>query len=281
MRASGEPEISVVIPVYNEEENLPILAEEIRAAMAPVEAAGRPYEVVLVDDGSTDTSPAVMAGLAREDPRIRILRQRRNSGQSAALDAGVRYARGEIVVTLDADLQNDPADIPRLLERMDGFDVVSGVRAKRRDTWVRRVSSKIANGIRNRVTHESVTDVGCTLRAMRIEYLRRIPVFNGMHRFLPTLLRMEGARVTEVPVNHRPRLHGQPKYNIRNRIFRALADLFGVRWMQTRWVDRRLAEEVDVWNTTPSGSPSGSSDRPSSSDASSSSGSPPSARRKA
>lgn len=281
MRASGEPEISIVIPVYNEEENLPVLAEEIRAAMEPVETSGRPYEVVLVDDGSTDTSPAVMARLARDDRHIRILRQRRNSGQSAALDAGARHARGEIVVTLDADLQNDPADIPRLLERMDGFDVVSGVRAKRRDTWVRRVSSKIANGIRNRVTHESVTDVGCTLRAMRIEYLRRIPVFNGMHRFLPTLLRMEGARVTEVPVNHRPRLHGQPKYNIRNRIFRALADLFGVRWMQTRWVDRNLAEEVDVWNTTPSGSPSGSSDRPSSSDVSSSSGSPPSARRKA
>lgn len=278
MRASGEPEISVVVPVYNEEENLPVLAEEIRAAMA---AVNRPYEVLLVDDGSTDTSPAVMARLAREDPRIRILRQRRNSGQSAALDAGFRHARGGIVVTLDADLQNDPADIPRLLEHMDGFDVVSGVRARRRDTWVRRASSKIANGIRNRVTHESVTDVGCTLRAMRIEYLRRIPVFNGMHRFLPTLLRMEGARVTEVPVNHRPRLHGQPKYNIRNRIFRALADLFGVRWMQTRWVDRRLAEEVDVWNTTPSGSPSGSSDRPSSSDASSSSGSPPSAGRRA
>jgi dolichol-phosphate mannosyltransferase len=281
MRASGEPEISIVIPVFNEEENLPVLAEEIRMAMAPVEAAGRPYEVILVDDGSTDTSPSVMTRLAREDPHIRILRQRRNSGQSAALDAGVRHARGGIVVTLDADLQNDPADIPRLLERMDGFDVVSGVRAKRRDTWVRRASSKIANGIRNRVTHESVTDVGCTLRAMRIEYLRQIPVFNGMHRFLPTLLRMEGARVTEIPVNHRPRLHGQPKYNIRNRMFRALADLFGVRWMQTRWVDRRLAEEVDVWNTTPSGSPSGSSDRPSSSAASSSSGSPPSERKKA
>jgi glycosyltransferase involved in cell wall biosynthesis len=222
-----------------------------------------------------------MARLAREDPHLRIVRQRRNSGQSAALDAGARFARGGIVVTLDADLQNDPADIPRLLEKMDGFDVVSGVRSKRRDTWVRRISSKIANGIRNRVTHESVTDVGCTLRAMRIEYLRRIPVFNGMHRFLPTLLRMEGARVTEVPVNHRPRLHGQPKYNIRNRIFRALADLFGVRWMQTRWVDRRLAEEVDVWTKTESGSSSGSVDRPSSSGGSSSSGSPPSAGRRA
>lgn len=280
MRQGSEspPEISLVIPVYNEEENLPVLAAEIRAALEPV---GRPYEVILVDDGSTDSSPEVMRRLAQEDPRVRILRQRRNGGQSAALDAGFRHARGEIVVTLDADLQNDPADIPRLLERMDGFDVVSGVRARRQDDWVRRVSSKIANGIRNRVTHESVTDVGCTLRAMRAEHVRRIPVFNGMHRFLPTLLRMEGARVTEVPVNHRPRLHGQPKYNIRNRAFRALIDLFGVRWMQARWIDRHLAEEIDVWNTNSSGMPgpsSGSSDRAVSSPVFSSSGSPPSGR---
>ena len=267
-----------MIPVYNEEENLPVLDREIRQAM---ERAGRPYEVLYVDDGSTDRSPEVLRGLAREDPRVRVLRQRRNSGQSAALDAGFRHARGPVVVTLDADLQNDPADIPRLLERIGEYDVVSGVRTHRQDSWVRKVSSRLANGVRNRVTHESVTDVGCTLRACRTEYLRRIPVFNGMHRFLPTLLRMEGARVTEVPVHHRPRLHGQPKYNIRNRAFRALADLFGVRWMQTRWIDRQLAEEIDLWNTTPSGSPSGSSDRPSSSAASSSSGSPPSGARRA
>lgn len=266
------PEISLVIPVYNEEENLPVLHGEIREAMA---AVGRPYEVIYVDDGSTDGSPAILSGLAREDPHVRVLRQRRNSGQSAALDAGFRFARGEVVVTLDADLQNDPADIPRLLERIGEHDVVSGVRARRQDSWVRKVSSRIANNIRNRVTHESVTDVGCTLRAARAEYLRRIPVFNGMHRFLPTLLRMEGARVTEVPVNHRPRLHGQPKYNIRNRIWRALMDLFGVRWLQTRWVDRRISEEIEVWNTIPSGSASDSSDRPSSSAASSSSGSRP------
>jgi dolichol-phosphate mannosyltransferase len=272
------PAISLVIPVYNEEENLPILHGEIRQAM---EGVGRPYEVIYVDDGSSDGSPAILAGLAGQDPHVRVLRQRRNSGQSAALDAGFRFARGEIVVTLDADLQNDPADIPRLLERIGDFDVVSGVRARRQDSWVRRISSRIANGIRNRVTHESVTDVGCTLRAARAEYLRRIPVFNGMHRFLPTLLRMEGARVTEVPVNHRPRLHGQPKYNIRNRIWRALMDLFGVRWLQTRWVDRRSSEEIDVWNTTPSGSASGSSDRPPSSDVSSSSGSPPNDARPA
>jgi len=272
------PEISLVIPVYNEEENLPILHAEIRQAM---EGVGRPYEVLYVDDGSADGSPAILRGLAAQDPHVRVLRQRRNNGQSAALDAGFRFARGEVVVTLDADLQNDPADIPRLLERIGEYDVVSGVRARRRDSWVRRISSRIANGIRNRVTHESVTDVGCTLRAARAEYLRRIHVFNGMHRFLPTLLRMEGARVTEVPVNHRPRLHGQPKYNIRNRIWRALMDLFGVRWLQTRWVDRRISEEIEVWNTTPSGSASGFLDRPSSPAASSSSGSPPSDARPA
>ncbi len=272
------PEISLVIPVYNEEENLPVLHGEIRQAM---EGVGRPYEVIYVDDGSSDGSPAILSGLAGQDPRVRVLRQRRNSGQSAALDAGFRFARGAVVVTLDADLQNDPADIPRLLERIGEHDVVSGVRTRRQDSWVRRISSRIANGIRNRVTHESVTDVGCTLRAARAEYLRRIPVFNGMHLFLPTLLRMEGARVTEVPVNHRPRLHGQPKYNIRNRIWRALMDLFGVRWLQTRWVDRRISEEIEVWNTIPSGSASGSSDRPSSSDVSSSSGSPPNDARPA
>lgn len=246
------PEISLVIPVYNEEENLPVLAAEIREALAPL---GRPYEVIYVDDGSTDRSPEVLRALAREDSAVRIVRQRRNAGQSAALDAGFRFARGTIVVTLDADLQNDPADIPLLLGKLEGYDVAAGVRTRRQDDWVRRASSKIANGIRNRFTSESITDVGCTLKAFRIEYLRRIPMFTGMHRFLPTLLRMEGARVIEVPVNHRPRLHGQPKYGIGNRIWKALADLFAVRWMQKRWIDRRLSEEIDVWTTNSSSTP--------------------------
>jgi len=239
------PEISIVIPVFNEEENLLVLAAEVHGVLRIL---GRPYEVIFVDDGSTDSSPAVLRRLAGEDPAVRIVHQRRNSGQSAALDAGFRFARGGIVVTLDADLQNDPADIPGLLARLEapsGCDVVCGVRTRRQDTWVRKVSSRIANGVRNRLTHESVTDVGCTLKAFRTEYLRRIPMFTGMHRFLPTLLKMEGARVVEVPVNHRPRLHGQPKYNIRNRIWRALADLFAVRWMQKRWIDRDLSEEIE------------------------------------
>lgn len=265
------PEISLVVPVFNEEENLPVLAGEIHAAMASL---GASYEVVFVDDGSTDGSAAVLGSLARENRAVRVVRQRKNAGQSAALAAGFRFARGEVVVTLDADLQNDPADIPRLLAHLDGCDVVCGVRAKRQDRWVRRISSRIANAVRNRLTHESIADVGCTLRAVRAEYLRQLPMFNGMHRFLPTLLRMEGARIVEVPVNHRPRLHGQAKYGIGNRLWRALADLFAVRWMQKRWIDRRLSEEAAIWNTTPSGSPSDSSAKPSFSDASSSSGSP-------
>jgi dolichol-phosphate mannosyltransferase len=273
-----DPEISVVVPVYNEEENLPVLAAEIRTAL---EGIGRPYEVIYVDDGSTDASPEVLRRLAGADPAVRVVRQRRNAGQTAALDAGFRFARGGIVVTLDADLQNDPADIPRMLALMGEYDVVSGVRVNRQDTWVRKVSSRIANGVRNRLTHDSVTDVGCTLRACRAEYLARIPMFTGMHRFLPTLLKMAGARTTEIPVNHRPRLHGQPKYTIGNRLWRALADLFAVRWMQKRWIDRRISEETNSWNTTPSGSPSDSSARPSSSAASSSSGSPPSGASRA
>jgi glycosyltransferase involved in cell wall biosynthesis len=273
------PEISLVIPVFNEEENLPILAGEIEAVMR---ALGRPYEVLFVDDGSTDGSPDALRRLAERDSAVRVVRQRRNAGQSAALDAGFRFARGGVVVTLDADLQNDPADVPKLLALLEGHDVVAGVRTRRQDDWVRRISSRIANGIRNRFTHESITDVGCTLKAFRTEYLRRIPMFVGMHRFLPTLLRMEGARITEVPVNHRPRLHGQPKYNIRNRIWQALADMFAVRWMQMRWIDRRLSEEIDSWNTNSSGISgplSDSSGRLASQPASSSSGSPPSAAK--
>jgi glycosyltransferase involved in cell wall biosynthesis len=271
------PEISIVIPVYNEEESLPLLDAEIRQAMRPL---GRSYEVIYVDDGSTDGSAAVLRRLLREDPAVRIVHQRRNSGQSAALDAGYRFAHGGIVVTLDADLQNDPADIPRLLERMDGHDVVSGVRARRQDSWVRKASSRVANRVRNRVTRDDVTDVGCTLRACRAEVLRRVPMFDGMHRFLPTLLKMEGARTTEIPVHHRPRLHGLPKYNISNRLWRALADLLAVRWMQKRRIDRSLSEEIEAWNTA-SGSPSASSAKPSSSAASSSSGSPPSGASRA
>jgi glycosyltransferase involved in cell wall biosynthesis len=290
------PDLSVVVPVFNEEQNLPVLAAEIAAALdgadAPEGRQALDYEVVLVDDGSTDGSPRVLAELAARDRRLRVLRLPRNRGQSAALAIGFRHARGRLAATLDADLQNDPADLPRLLAELEigaageAVDVVCGVRAKRQDTWVRRVSSRVANGVRNRLTAESIADVGCTLRVYRTAFVADLPMFDGMHRFLPTLLRLAGARIKEVPVHHRPRLHGTPKYNIRNRIWRALVDLFAVRWMQRRWIDLRAVEELADWETTssestPSGWSSASSDRGSSSPASSSSGSPPSASGRA
>jgi glycosyltransferase involved in cell wall biosynthesis len=243
--AVDEPAVSlsVVVPVFNEQESLEVLDAEICAVLDP---AGLPYEVLYVDDGSTDRSPEILRRLSAGDPRRRVLRQTRNSGQSAAFAAGFRLARGAVVVTMDADLQNDPTDIPRLLAVLNatgGPDVVCGVRRDRQDSWVRKLSSRIANGVRNRLTAESIADVGCSLKAYRVEFVRRVPMFTGMHRFLPTLLRLDGARVAEVDVHHRPRRFGVAKYGIGNRLFRALADLFAVRWMQKRWIDRRLTKE--------------------------------------
>ncbi len=237
----ANPRLSIVIPLFNEAENLPPLVAELTAALDGLDYG---YEVLLVDDGSSDDSPAVLARLSAADPRLRVLRQPRNQGQSAAFGAGFRHARGEIIATLDADLQNDPADLPRMLAELDDCDVVCGVRTDRHDSFVRRASSRIANGVRNRLTGESITDVGCSLRVMRARHARHLPLFDGMHRFLPTLLRMEGARIKEVPVSHRPRFRGVSKYGIHNRLWRALADLFAVRWMQRRWIDRNAATEV-------------------------------------
>ena len=232
------PQISVVIPVCNEEENLEILMEELTAVLNETH---RSYEVILVDDGSTDKSFQIMEKMAGRDRRVTVIRFKRNAGQSAAFDAGFRLAKGEIVVTLDSDLQNDPRDIPLLLEKMGEYDMVCGVRTKRMDSWIRLASSKIANYVRNRLSDEEVTDTGCSLKAYRREVLTRLKLFNGMHRFLPTLMKMEGARVTEVPVHHRPRKFGKSKYNIRNRLLRSFLDLLGVRWMKKR----RLQYEIE------------------------------------
>lgn len=237
---NDQPELSIVIPVYDEEENVPILHSEITAAMRD-----RPesYEVLYVDDGSKDGSLEALRRVAAEDPRVRIIRMTRNSGQSAALAAGFRRARGVLTATLDADLQNDPADIPKLLDAIGDHDVISGVRATRRDNWLRRLSSRIANGVRSRVLGDAVHDVGCSLKIYRTELLREVPPFNGMHRFLPALVQMYGAKVVEMPVNHRPRVHGQAKYGLHNRLWRGIADLFGVLWLRRRHVDLRVAVE--------------------------------------
>jgi glycosyltransferase involved in cell wall biosynthesis len=229
----------VVVPVFDERENLEPLHRELSAALAELPGG---VEFVYVDDGSRDGSAERLADLAERDERVRVLRFAENSGQSAAFAAGFEAARGEVVATLDADLQNDPADLPRLLAALDRADVVNGVRQGRRDSWVRKVSSRIGNGFRNWMTHESVSDVGCSLRVMRASYLRRVKLYRGMHRFLPTLLRLEGARVIELPVSHRPRRHGRSKYGIANRLFVGIADVFAVRWMQKRRLRWRLRE---------------------------------------
>ena len=231
------PEVSLVVPVYNERENLVPLVDEIAAALGPARIS---YEVLLVDDGSGDGSAEAIADLARARTEIRGLHFRANRGQTAAFDAGFKAARGRVVVTLDADLQNDPSDIPALLGALEGHDAVVGYRRVRRDSWLRRMSSKVANAVRNRLSGDDIVDTGCSLKAFRRECLSDVKLFTGMHRFLPTLLRIEGYRVTQIPVNHRERRAGRSKYGVWNRVFRSSADLLAVRWMKKR----RLGYEV-------------------------------------
>ena len=234
------PALSLVIPVYNEKENLRPLVEEIRRALGPT---GRPWEALLVDDGSTDGSGGLMDLLAGEFPELRPVHFEKNAGQSAAFDAGFRLARGGVVVTLDADLQNDPADIPALVARLEssGAGAVIGVRVGRRDSFVRRVSSRVGNFVRNSLTEDRITDTGCSLKAFRREAVARLKMFRGMHRFLPTLLRIEGFEVIEMPVNHRERRHGTSKYGIANRAFSGLMDVLAVRWMRRRALRYRIS----------------------------------------
>ena len=237
---SSPPLVSLIIPVYNEKENLPVLLEEIRAAM---NRQPRSWEALLVDDGSADDSLRVMRSLALEEPCLRYISFEENRGQSAAFAAGFQEAAGEIFVTLDADLQNDPADIPSMLDLYDqGYDMIAGWRAIRRDSLVKRVSSRIANAVRNWLSRETIKDTGCSLKVLRGSLARTLPMFTGMHRFLPTLMKMKGARVAEHRVNHRPRLHGRSKYGVWNRALSALYDLFAVRWMLSRNCSYRIKE---------------------------------------
>ncbi|HEU4440078.1 MAG TPA: glycosyltransferase family 2 protein [Methylomirabilota bacterium] len=227
------PELSVILPAFNEEESLPQVWAEVAAVL---DALGRSAEVVFVDDGSADATADIVRSFRASDSRVRLIRLAANAGLSAALDAGFNRARGRIVITLDSDLQNDPRDIPRMLDALEGYDAVTGWRQRRDDPWLKRVSSRIANGVRNAVTRESVHDSACTLRVLRHGCLACLPRFRGFHRFVPTLLRMAGCRVLELPVGHRARRFGVSHYGVRNRAFVAFEDLLAVRWMQ----DRRL-----------------------------------------
>ena len=234
------PEYSIVIPVYNEEENLKPLAEGIVNTMNSFK---KPYEVILVDDGSTDCSKEVLKELCDQYPIFRGFIFQINCGKTAAFDAGFKNAIGTVIITLDADLQYDPGDIPRLLNRLEECDAVCGYRVKRSDSWIKRISSKIANFVRNKLSDESIRDVGCSLKVFKKECLDDVKLFEGMHRFLPTLIKMEGYKVIEFPVKHFHRKHGYSKYNISNRVFKSFRDLLAVRWMKRRYLNYKIVEQ--------------------------------------
>lgn len=224
--------VSVVVPLFNEEENVSILQRELTDALT-----GLDYEIIFVDDGSRDeTVSRIVPG-----PRIQVLRFEKNSGQSAAIFAGLQAVRSEVAVLIDGDLQNDPADIPRLLAEISrGADLVCGYRAQRKDTMVKRITSWVANSVRSRFTHDGVRDTGCTLKAMRRDCIEALVPFKGMHRFIPALVKGAGYRLVEIPVNHRPRRFGQSKYGLGNRAVRATIDMFGVRWLLSRRLNYKL-----------------------------------------
>ena len=224
--------VSVVVPLYNEEESISILQRELTDALT-----GLDYEIIFVDDGSRDETVSRIA----PDPRIRILRFEKNAGQSAAISAGLQAVRSDVAVLIDGDLQNDPADIPRLLAEISrGADLVCGYRAQRKDTVIKRITSRIANFVRSRFTGDGVRVTGCTLKAMRRDCIGALIPFKGMHRFIPALIKGAGYRLVEIPVNHRSRRFGQSKYGLGNRAVRATIDMFGVRWLLSRRLNYKL-----------------------------------------
>ena len=240
------PVISVVIPCYNEQGNLIPLVTSISESLEPLKIA---YEIVLTDDCSKDDSWNVLQKLAAENPKVCVQRLARNSGQSAALWAGIKSARGRYIATLDADMQNDPRDLPKFFEAMKNADCVCGSRiAKRRegDNVIRQISSKIANGVRNWITRESVTDSGCCYRMFKRECAANLKFFKGMHRFMPTLFKIDGYTVTEIAVNHQHRLTGVSNYGVWNRLFASSYDLFAVRWMQKKMFRFSVKERINL-----------------------------------
>ncbi|HXF29722.1 MAG TPA: glycosyltransferase family 2 protein [Chlamydiales bacterium] len=223
---------SVVIPIYNEAENIEPLFHELKAVMNEL---AKPWEVIFVDDGSKDTSVAIIENLKKSNDAIVLIRFKKNAGQTAAFDAGFKAAKGNFVITLDGDGQNCPYDIPKLVAIAEtGYDLVAGKRRVRNDSIIKRSISRAANSIRSKILHDNVTDTGCSLKVYRKESLAQIRLYKGMHRFLPALFAIEGFKVIEVVVDHRPRLKGVSKYGIFNRGLSLLTDLWAVLWMKRR-----------------------------------------------
>ena len=237
-------DISVFAPAYNERECLGRLCRSLNETLGGM---GRSYEIIIADDGSTDDSLAILKELKKEIPQLRVLSLSRRSGQTAAMEVGFRAARGKYVVSIDADLQNDPADIPAMIELLeaDKADMITGHRHKRQDNWLRRFSTRVANGVRNWLTHETIADSACSLKAYKNQIIPKLKLFDGLHRFMPTIVKMNGFRVLEIPVNHRPRTLGTAKYGMWNRVFRALRATFAVRWMQRHTLVYEVKELED------------------------------------
>src|SRR4029450_7326867 len=232
---TNSPAVSVIVPLFNEEENMSILQSELRGALSGIN-----HEIVFVDDGSVDrTVERIETG-----SNIRVIRFEKNTGQSAAIYAGLQAARGATAVLIDGDLQNDPVDIPRLLAEIErGADLVCGYRVKRKDTVLKRLTSRIANAVRSRFTKDGVRDTGCTLKAMRRECVSTLVPFKGMDPFIPALIKGAGYRLVEIPVNHRPRRFGRSKYGLGNRALHATIDMFGVRWLLARRLNYKIRQE--------------------------------------
>lgn len=235
------PRYSVVVPLKDEEENVDALIHEVESVMSELK---EPWEMICIDDGSSDNTLSKLQSKAGTKPFLRILVFKKNYGQSSAFDAGFKAAKGEVVITLDGDLQNDPKDIPKLLETLKECDLACGCRVNRKDPFVKRITSKVANSLRSRLCQDGISDTGCSLKAYRSACLMHIKMFNGMHRFLPALFKNEGFRVREVAVGHRPRSHGKTKYSFLNRSFNTISDMFAVCWMRKRHLGYRIDKEL-------------------------------------
>jgi glycosyltransferase involved in cell wall biosynthesis len=241
------PTLSICVPVYNEEENVPLLYEAIVSVTDP---DGIDFELILVDDGSKDGSWAQIEKLVAKDGRVRGLKFAFNCGETAASDAGLRAARGRYVMTMDADLQNDPKDIPAFLKAMQdpSVDCVCGTRVATRgrgDDFIRVASSRVANWVRNKLSDEQISDAGCTYRCFKRDCVDKLKLYRGLHRFIPTLLKMEGYTIAEIPVTNNPRLHGESKYGVWNRLFKSFRDLLAIRWMKSRLLGYQIAVDLD------------------------------------